>query len=177
MNTGQVRETKGEVLSDYVLPLQDNQFTISELLAYLKKVYGSKLNGSEFTLENVLAWLVIGHMPECYGGHLISSIRMSGMRVLMINGLSREDMQYIDQAIQKSAQVKSLLEAHDVIHGHTTTIKTLAPSEIPKARRTRLYYQTAKLPVPKDVLPDNWRALGIKANQLVNIKKRRKKKK
>lgn len=136
-----------------------NEATTRELTNYFNKMYGSKLNGSRFTIENISTWIRLGKIPDCYGGYPIlhkEKKKGSSHTVLTLgDSFNREDMDYVMSGKVQFPQL---------------------PKEEKKPRRTRYYYQLLKKPIPDSryLLPDNWKALGIKGNQLVSRKKKKK---
>lgn len=138
---------------------KDNEITTRELVNYFTQLYGRKFNGSRFILQNIIAWIRNGKIPEAYGGYTIlhKEKRKGSSHTVVTLGdsFSREDMEYIKEI---KLQLPEL------------------PKEGNKPRRTKLYYQLLKKPIPDSryLLPDNWKALGIKDNQLVSRKRKKK---
>lgn len=129
------------------LPLQNNEFTTRELYGYLYRVYGSKLNGLTFTGRDVNGWLEAGCLPIAYGGNKIKKRYLSGIRLLVIDGLTRDVLDYV----KENMELPTVEEAK---------------KQAKKPKRTALYYQLARKQKPNHVLPDNWREIGITGKQL-----------
>lgn len=142
--------------SMFELPLKENEFTTSELLTYLNGCYITKLNEIPFTVGSILDWIRLGKLPEAYGGYKITAQRLSGIRILTVEGLMREDMRFV----------------RGLAHPVATTITVMNPKRTPS--RTRLYYELSRQPIPDKVLPDEWKSIGIRGNQLVSGTKRKK---
>ena len=135
------------------LPLPDNQFTISELVAYLNGVYGAKVCENIFTSFDFAYWNISGNIPVAYGGHKLTSVIMSGVVIYTVDGISRDDLRYM----------RSLQKTDPIVHETQTKLKP---------RRTALYYKMARMKEPTKILPDNWRQVGIQGNQ-IKIKKKK----
>jgi hypothetical protein len=158
--------------SNRELPLRENEFTVSELLSYMQKAYGSKVNGEEFAHFDIINWIALGNIPESYGGHELTAHRMSGIRILVVEGLSRDDVRHLhaNEDLQKEKKEGFFKKRVREVLG-----KRSLPLDLPQGKRTKLYYQMARLPMPDDLLPDNWRDVGIRPNQLKPIKRKKKK--
>lgn len=140
--------------------LTDHEFTASELMRYLRLSYGTMINGTEFNNSHLARWSRYGKLPEAYGGGKLTK------------EICVEFDQYVYTLENISREVyKALLETPIDVP------KVLPKVERPHKQRTALYHQIvassnlkSNLPVkPEAILPDNWRQLGIKAQQ---IKKR-----
>jgi hypothetical protein len=130
------------------LPLRDNQFTSAELLMYMNRVWGGKVNGLKFTASNIIGWSYRGYIPDSYGGGKVTSQLLSNIVVHTLEDMSREDMRYARDVLTERAKPKKLGG---------------------KARvRTALYHKISKRPVTEYMIPDNWKELGIKRVQLGN---------
>jgi hypothetical protein len=138
------------------LPLGENEFTMSELLTYLRNAYGTKLNGTEFTWYDITGWLYNGKMPECYGGDPLTSYRASGVRIIVLSHIDRETAKMAERVAKPRIQLPKKKRKVNI------------------RPRTELYWQLAKKkpPTSKHVLPNNYKALGIKNNQLGKSKRK-----
>lgn len=145
---GKDKKTK----KDLELPLADNQFTANELLVYMDRVYGSKVAQTKFTNNDLFLWFQLGKIPEAYGGNRIDLSIMSGVGIYEVEGLTREDLRYV-RTIPAP------------IHKRPDRKHKDAP------RRTKLYYKITGKVEPANILPDNWRQLGIRGNQLQRVRK------
>lgn len=135
-----------------------NEFTISEVLDYLKAAFGYQINGSPFKSHNIHNWIRLRKLPDAYGGYKIQDvINVKGIsKVIVLEGLNRE--------ILGELQMLS-----------RTPIIELPQSKKPRKQRTKLYYEslekagkqytrkTKKLAT----ISNQWKAAGIKPNQLV----------
>ncbi len=76
-----------------------NEFTCWDVLEYLKGTYGGQINGNCFSSTLLQRWIRLKKFPEAYGGHkIIHAIRykeLSNLLVLTIEGLNREDVNFL----------------------------------------------------------------------------------
>jgi hypothetical protein len=143
-----------------------NEFTTHELMQYIKAAYGTQINGAAFRPINLSNWIRIKKIPEAYGGHRITSIKtiegINNARVLTIEGLTRDVLVSLD-LLSKKIRV-----------------------EIPKLKRARkqrtpFYYkilekagkQYTKKTKQISTIPESWKTIGIKQNQLTKTRNRK----
>jgi hypothetical protein len=136
---------------------EENEFTSNELLNYLKAAYRLKINGSAFSHHNINNWIRNGKIPEAYGNHKILNVEISkafcNRRILTIDGLTRDVLD--DLHLLRKA-------------------KKFPPIKRIRKQRTELYFQIlakagkqyTKKTKELSTLPNNWKQLGIKPNQL-----------
>ena len=153
-----------------------NEFTSWDILEYLRLIYGTQINGSPFTSGNIQNWIRSGKLPEFYVGYKIAHTErykeQGNLLVITVEGLSREQLIEIAGSLSNYAETSNRRRKADVI----PKIKR------PRKLRTQLYYKTlekigkqsTKRTLNNCILPNNWKESGIKANQLV-LKKNRKK--
>jgi hypothetical protein len=140
------------------IQFEDNEFTSCELLKYLKEAYGLQINGAPFVAYTINNWIRYGKIPMAYGDHKILKVvnieQFSNAKVLTLEGLTRDtldDLQFL--------KIKSFSER-------------LPKTKRPRKHRTRFYYQllekVGKQYTKKtlSILPDDWKQIGIKSNQL-----------
>lgn len=141
-----------------------NEFIVADILEYMRRAYGRKVDGSIFTTYNVDSWLSTGKIPDAYGGNKILDIthykELGQLKVITIEHLDRNDIEAIYGSLSDFRLTLNKRRARE-----------------PKARkrkvRTELYYQIlgkksqAKNPI---MLPNDYRAKGIKENQLIKQK-------
>src|ERR1700744_6398378 len=145
----------------------DNEFTVWDVLEYLKAGYGVQVNGRPFTSSHVLNWIRGGKIPDAYGGNKISqAIRykeIGNLLVLTIEGISREDIQYSLGALADYSETLNKRRKVDLADRKC----------LPREQRTELYFQIldrsgklgrarAKFLPP---LPTNWKEAGIRRSQ------------
>jgi hypothetical protein len=138
---------------DKELPLPDNQFTSSELSSFLKKMYGAKISQGPFLAGDVHRWATEGKMPEAYGGHKLEAAMMSGVMIFTVEGLNREDYGFLKRT--KVSPARKINKRKDR-----------------RPPRTELYNKIAKVKFPETTLPNNWKEVGIKGNQLRRANKK-----
>jgi hypothetical protein len=140
------------------IEFENNEFTTRELLDYLKKAYGSQINGAPFSAYNINNWIRIGKIPTSYGDHRIMKVvitpEFNNYRVITIEGLTRD-----------------LLSDFGLMEFKLKSGKT-AKTKRPRKQRTPFYFQTLKKMGKQytrktiSILPENWKEVGIKTNQL-----------
>ncbi len=143
---------------------EDNEFTSHELLDYLKRAYGSQINGALFSAYNINNWIRIGKIPTAYGDHRILKVvitpEFNNYRVITIEGLTRDilnDLDLMEFKLQSGKKSKT---------------------KRPRKHRTSFYFQTleklGKQYTRKtlSILPENWKEVGIKTNQLAKTRYR-----
>jgi hypothetical protein len=135
-----------------------NEFTVSEILDYLKAAFGYQINGSPFKSYHIYNWIRLRKLPDAYGGYkILDVISMKGLsKVIVLDGFNREMLD-------------------DVQMFSPPPITILPQIKRPRKQRTRLYYEllekagkqytrkTKKLAT----ISNQWKAAGIKPNQLV----------
>jgi hypothetical protein len=144
---------------------EENEFTTTELLKYLKAAYGKQMNGSHFQLYHIHSWIRYGKVPEIYGGYKITDARkykeLGEMVVITLEGFTRDEM---------LANIDAL-----------KTIKVPAVNKRkPHKQRTKLYYQIltkagkqyTEKTLEQATLPTFWKEAGGKANQVVRGRKK-----
>lgn len=146
------------------IEFEDNEFTSRELLDYLKRAYGSQINGTPFSAYNVNNWIRIGKIPMAYGDHRILKVvsvrEFNNYRVITIEGLTRD--------------ILSDLECLGIKLQPRKVLKTKRP----RKQRTTFYFQTLKKLGKQytrktiSILPENWKEVGIKTNQLARTRYR-----
>ncbi len=146
------------------IEFEDNEFTSYELLDYLKRAYGSQINGAPFSAYNINNWIRIGKIPTAYGDHLIlkvvNTLEFNNYRVITVEGLTRDILSDLG------------LPEFNLKSGK------IAKSKRPRKHRTPFYYQTLKQLGKQytrktlSMLPENWKEVGIKANQLARTRYR-----
>ena len=146
------------------IEFEDNEFTSHELLDYLKKAYGSQINGAPFYAYNINNWIRIGKIPTAYGDHKILKVvtipEFNNHRVITIEGLTRDILNDLDLMEFKLKSEK------------------ITKTKRPRKHRTTFYFQTLKK-LGKQytrktllILPENWKEVGIKTNQLARTRYR-----
>lgn len=147
-----------------ILQFDDNEFLVRELLEYIVKAYRVQISGKPFQRSNITDWVRLRKVPDSYGGHRILSVELIPeikMWVVRVEGLSREMLTLV-----------SMLES-----------KQPTPVARVKKQRTLLYYKTLqekggntskKVPTDADLLPENWKTVGIKRNQIAGKSKAKK---
>ena len=122
-------------------------------------------------------WIEIGNIPEAYGGNKILKTQLykqlGDLCILTIENLSREDIEY----------TYGSLDDYEIVHTKKRKVPVIPYNKKPKKIRTELYYQLAgskdntKKLKGKSVLPNNWKELGIRSDQLIKKKNKQKGKK
>lgn len=142
-----------------------DEFTVAELLEYMKAAYGATIRQSEFTYQILDTWIRNKKVPDIYGGHkILKVVKTTHTRVLTIKDLDR-----------------SILDDLDVLR-EMCKKKPALPSQRPHKQRTALYFQLlgsknqTKKTLEASTLPDNWKELGIKPTQLSRRASSKKKK-
>jgi hypothetical protein len=146
------------------IAFEDNEFTTHEILKYLKRAYGSQINGAPFSAYNINNWIRISKIPTAYGDHrilqVVTSPEFGNHRVITIEGLNRDiinDLSFLEfnpQSAEKSKAKRS------------------------RKQRTTFYFQTLEklgkqyTKKTMSILPGNWKEVGIKANQLARTRYR-----
>jgi hypothetical protein len=146
------------------IEFEDNEFTSHELLNYLKGAYGSQINSAPFSAYNINNWIRIGKIPTAYGDHLILKVvvipEFNNYRVITIEGLTRDILSDLDLMELKLISEK------------------IAKTKRPRKYRTEFYFQTLKKMGKQytrktlSILPENWKEVGIKSNQLARTRYR-----
>lgn len=146
------------------IEFEDNEFTSRELLNYLKRAYGSQINGAPFSAYNINNWIRIGKIPTAYGDHRILKVvitpEFNNYRVITIEGLTRDILSDLG------------------LLGFKLKPEKTAKAKRPRKHRTPFYYQTLKKLGKQytrktlSILPENWKQVGIKANQLARTRYR-----
>jgi hypothetical protein len=147
-----------------ITKFEDNEFTSHELLDYMKGAYGSQINGAPFSVYNINNWIRIGKIPTAYGDHRVLKVvitpEFNNYRVISIEGLTRD---ILSDLWLLEFKLKS---------GKTSKTKR------PRKQRTSFYFQTLNK-VGKQytrktlsILPENWKEVGIKTNQLARTRYR-----
>jgi hypothetical protein len=146
------------------IEFEENEFTSHELLDYLKRAYGSQINGAPFSAYNINNWIRIGKIPMAYGDHRILKVvvtpEFNNYRVITIEGLTRDILSDLE------------LLGFNLKSGNTVKTKR------PRKQRTQFYFQTLKKLGKQytrktlSILPENWKEVGIKANQLARTRYR-----
>lgn len=67
------------------MQLADGEYTTLSFLEMLKEKYGKKLNGEEFTTNDLAQYLIRGYTPHRYGNIKISSSIEKGVRIIKVN--------------------------------------------------------------------------------------------
>ena len=144
-----------------ILEYANNELTSGELLEFVIAAFGCQVNGKPFKSYHVNNWIRLGKVPDVYGGFKILNVEdikgLRNCRVLVLDGLARsvlEDIQNI------------AAQANDEIH----------ITNRPRKQRTRLYYdllekagrQYTRKSKKVATIPDQWKVIGIKRNQLKN---------
>lgn len=141
--------------------LKDNQFTTWSLLEYMRRAFGSKVNGSAFNSDDICAWCRQMKVPVAYGGHkildLVFDAEFDSLRIMTIEGLSREDIE---------ATLGNLDKFERDLRNNRKAQVLKKPTRI----RTPFYFKMLgkKLEAPgtQPLLPDNWKELGIIKTQI-----------
>lgn len=154
------------------IEFEPNEFTTYDLMEYLNRAYGSKVNGRVFRAIDLHNWARLKKIPEVYGGNRILKVtrykQFENIRVYTIDNLYREDVirQYGDLSTFKTNFVHSRVKEKQI-------------KQIPPAQRTKSSYELAvrkgyapPFTNPIAILPDNYRLLGIKSNQISQCTKR-----
>ena len=120
-----------------VYTFDQNEFTLSELLKYLIAAFGCQLNGNCFSNQLLHRWIALKKIPELYGGHNIVAVNkyipLGNLIVLTIDGLDREDVQFLfdHKEMRKDVfQLKAAKQRREI------------------KRRTKLYYKIARQKIP-----------------------------
>ena len=139
------------------IEFSDNEFTCSDLLRYLRTCFGLQINGSPFTIHTINNWIRIGKIPMLYGDHRILRVeifpKLNGLKVLTIEGMTRDLL--VDLHLLEPKPFKPLPKTMRV-----------------RKHRTKLYYQILEKHGKQNtkktlsMLPDSWKLMGIKYNQL-----------
>ena len=146
------------------IEFENNEFTSHELLDYLKRAYGSQINGAPFSPYNVNNWIRIGKIPTAYGDHRILKVvtipEFNNYRVITIEGLTRDILGELGLLELKLKSEK------------------ISKARRPRKHRTQFYFQTLKKLGKQytrktiSILPENWKGVGIKSNQLARTRYR-----
>ena len=64
--------------------LESNEYTTKTFLDYLIETFGVKINGKEFTTNDVAQYLIRGYTPHRYGNIQISSSEQTGVRIITV---------------------------------------------------------------------------------------------
>ena len=146
---------------------QENEFTRADILEYLTKAYRRQINGNRFSAYNLNNWARVGKMPNLYGGHRILKVEKypigRGIKIYTLEGLTRDIAKDVD-----------LLQNKFPLNPKRVDKRTLS-----RKFRTQYYYdvlakhgkQYTRKTLPDSILPDNWKEVGIKQNQLRQRKK------
>jgi hypothetical protein len=152
---------------------EQNEFTVWNLLEYLKGLYGCQINGNRFSSSILHRWIRLKKLPEAYGGNkIIHAVRykeLSNLLVLSVEGISRDEVTYLIGSLDNYEQTLNKKRKKDV----------LQTKNIPHKQRTKLYFETldkagkqyTKKRLAQSTLPLYWKEAGIKKNQLVNRSK------
>jgi hypothetical protein len=141
------------------IKFEQNEFTTSDLLEYLRRGYGSQISGERFSIHNINVWVRMGKIADAYGGNKILRAdrykELGNIRILTIEHLNRSDIEY----------------AYGAFGRFMETINK-ARAKPPKARkqklRTEFYYQLLGGRGRRGkaiVIPDNYKEVGIRENQ------------
>jgi hypothetical protein len=139
----------------------DNEFTGYELLSFITAAFGCQVNGKPFKGYHLNNWIRIGKVPDAYGGYKILSVEkvkaLDNRKILVLDGITRDalaDIQHYSLQINSpSIQIKK-----------------------PRKQRTLLYYelleragkQHTRKTRTAATIPNQWKIIGIKRNQLIN---------
>ena len=155
------------------IEFDDNEFTVLDILVYLKRGYGAQVNGRPFSTCHVANWVRAGKLPEAYGGNKILGLarykELDNLAVLTIQGLSRSDVENTLGSLSRYLETKN----------HRRAIDTVDRRRLPRKQRTELYYKilqkAGKLNTVNtkrlSSLPENWKEIGIRENQLSGRKR------
>lgn len=143
--------------------LDDNEFTNDQLLEYMKKAYGTQINGNPFGLNILNRWIERGNIAQAYGGNKIEKVvrleDAGNIRIITVRNLSKSDIESFYGSLNDYEKTLNKKRAVQKIHG----------SKKPRKLRTELYYQllgsrntTIKTKV---ILPSNYKELGITSKQ------------
>jgi hypothetical protein len=66
------------------MKLAKGEYTTSGFLEFLKSEYKKKVNGKEFTSNDIAQYLLRGYTPYRYGGLKISSLLEEGVRIIKV---------------------------------------------------------------------------------------------
>jgi hypothetical protein len=148
------------------IQFQENEFTRTDILQYLTKAYGRQLNGNRFSIHNLNNWARVGKIPNLYGGHRILQVDTypigKGIKIYTLEGLTRD-----------------IVKDVDLLPNKTPLTKRVDKRTLPRKHRTQYYYdilakhgkQYTRRTLSDSILPDNWKEIGIKQNQLRQRKK------
>lgn len=147
--------------------MESNQLTTRELFNYMKLAYGKQINGSPFTYNLITMWMRVGAVPTAYGGYKVVNIEKYqnfNMSVLTLEGFDRSILDDIHLVAKPQVDIPAVSR--------------------PRKQRTKLYYEILKKnrklftrkTLEASTLPNNWRELGIKPNQLAGVHRKKKSK-
>jgi hypothetical protein len=146
------------------LRFKENEFTFHGLLGYLKRVYGTQINGRTFSSYNVNDSIHAGKISMLYGDprilNVVKTPEFGGLKVFTLEELTRDILEDIN------------LIQLEPVRGQ------LPETERPRKHRTRLYYQilekVGKQYASKtlSMLPKQWKQAGVKGKQLVKTSRK-----
>ena len=146
------------------ITFQENEFTRTDILEYLTKAFGRQINGNRFSTYNLNNWARVCKIPNLYGGHKILRVVKypigRGIKIYTLEGLTRDVINNVE-----------LLQNNFLINKKRIDKRTL-----PRKFRTQYYYdvlakagkQYCRRTLQDSILPDNWKEIGIKQNQLLS---------
>lgn len=72
------------------MQLEVGEYTTQGFLDFLKEKYGKKINGKEFTSNDVAQYLLRGYTPHRYGNLKISTSSQEGIRIIKVKQEEKE---------------------------------------------------------------------------------------
>ena len=66
------------------MKLEENEFTTTSFIAMLKKEFKTKVNGEDFTSNDIAQYLRKGYTPYAYGHYKISNGNVEGVRIIIM---------------------------------------------------------------------------------------------
>jgi hypothetical protein len=141
------------------IKFEQNEFTTSDLLEYLRRGYGSQISGAGFSIHNINVWVRIGKIADAYGGNKILRVdrykEFGNIRILTIEHLNRSDIEFAYGAFGRFMETLNKARAKP-------------PKTRKQKLRTEFYYQILGGRGRRSkaiVIPDKYKEVGIRENQ------------
>lgn len=66
------------------MKLEEGEYTTQSFIEFLKKTYGNKIGGKEFTANDIAQYLLRGYTPYRYGNLKITASTQDGIRIIKV---------------------------------------------------------------------------------------------
>lgn len=67
------------------MKLEQNEFTVKSLIAFLKKKYSTKVTGKPFNSSDIAQYEMRGYLPYRYGGQKIVGKTIQGVKIIVLS--------------------------------------------------------------------------------------------